>query len=369
MPAKTNLTKNADIDITVREVDFVTQFARRNEALREILGIMRPIKKAAGTKLTSKYATVTLNTTAVGEGEEIPYSKATVKEKEYATIAIEKYAKAVSIEAIDAKDYENAVQRTDEEFMNELEGAITDRFYTYLLTGMLTGTADTFQMALARAQGYVLDKFKKMRKGVSGVVGFCNILDLYDYYGAANITVQNQEGVFYVKNFMGYNTLILSSDIPRGKVIATPINNIAMYYVDPSDSSFARAGLVYTTDGETDLIGIHMQGNYGTAVSETFALMGVTLFAEYIDGISVITFDNSVKLDKHIANVGVGGTVTLTGTTSPASQTITWSTSNAAVATVSSGTVTGVKKGTAIITATITVSDVNYTDSCTITVG
>lgn len=367
--AKSNLTKNADIDIVVREVDFVNQFTKRNDALREILSIMRPIKKAAGTKLVSKYATVTLNTTAVGEGEEIPYSKAQVKEKEYAAITIEKYAKAVSIEAIDQKDYENAVQRTDEEFLNELEGNITDRYYSYLLTGMLTGTAETFQMALARAQGYVLDKFKKMRKGVSGVVGFCNILDLYDYYGAANITVQNQEGIFYVRNFMGYNTLILSSDIPRGKVIATPTNNINMYYVDPSDSAFARAGLSYTTDGETNLVGVHMQGNYNTAVSETFALMGVTLFSEYIDGIAVITFDNSVKLDRHIANVDVGGTVTLTGTTQPTGETITWSTSNSAVATVSSGTVTGVKKGTAIITATITVSNKSYTDSCTVTVG
>ena len=60
------------------------------------------------------------------------------------------------------------------------------------------------------------------------------------------------------------------------------------YYVDPSDSDFAKAGLVYTTDGNTNLIGFHTQGNYNTAVSESFAIMGMTLFAEYLDAIAVI---------------------------------------------------------------------------------
>ena len=366
---KANLTKNADIDITVREVDFVTQFANNWEHLRDIMGIMRPIKKASGTKLSSKYAVVTLQSGAVAEGDEIPYSKATVKEKEYGSISIDKFAKSVSIEAIDAKDYENAVQRTDDEFLNELQAYVTDKFYTYLQTGLLTSTEGTFQMALAMAQGRVLDKWKKMHKGVSSVVGFCNILDAYQYLGAANITVQQSFGMNYIENFMGYSKLFLTSEIPQGKVIATPTNNIVLYYVDPSDSSFSRAGLSYTTDGETNLIGIHMQGDYSHAVSEVYALMGMTLFAEYLDGIAVITFDNSVKLDKHMAYTTVGDTVTLTGATTPANQTITWTSSDTSIATVSGGTVTGVAKGVAIITATITVNSKSYTDTCTVTVG
>ena len=65
---------------------------------------------------------------------------------------------------------------------------------------------------------------------------------------------------------------------------------LLLYYVDPSTSDFARAGLNYTTDGETNLIGFHTEGNYHTAVSESFAIMGLTLFAEYIDAIAVISF-------------------------------------------------------------------------------
>jgi hypothetical protein len=57
----------------------------------------------------------------------------------------------------------------------------------------------------------------------------------------------------------------------------------------------AKAGLVYTTGvGETNLIGFHTQGNYNTAVSEAFAIMGFTLFAEYIDAIAVVSFEAPV---------------------------------------------------------------------------
>lgn len=291
MAAKENLIKTADVDVVARELDFVTRFSANWEHLREILGIMRPIRKAPGAVLKSKYAQGTLQSGAVAEGDEIPYSKFTVKEKVYGEMTLEKYAKAVSIESIKDHGYENAVALTDEQFLNELQANVTSRFYTYLNTGSLNDTADTFQMALAKAKGGVENKFKQMHKTATGVVGFVNIMDMYEYLGAANITVQNQFGFNYVKDFLGFNTIFLLADteIARGKVIATPTDNIVLYYVDPNTSDFARAGLVYTTDGETNLIGFHTEGNYRTAVSESFAIMGMTLFAEYLDAIAVIT--------------------------------------------------------------------------------
>lgn len=297
--AKNNLTKQENIQVRAREVDFVTRFERNWEHLREILGVLRMIKKDPGSTLKSKYAQGTLESGKVGEGEEIPYSKFEVKEKSYAEITVEKYAKAVSIEAIKTYGYDVAVELTDDEFLFELQTDVTGRFYTYLKTGSLTSTESTFQMALAMAKGRVEDKFKQMHRSIpNGIVGFVNGLDVYEYIGAANITVQNKFGFQYVKDFMGFNTIFLlsESEIPRGKVIATPVDNIVLYYVDPSDSDFAKAGLVYTVAGETPLIGFHTQGNYHTAVSEAFAIMGMVLFAEYLDGISVISFGGSETL-------------------------------------------------------------------------
>lgn len=293
MAAKENLIMSADIQVTAREIDFVTRFERNWEHLQDILGIMRPIKKTPGAVLKSKYAEGTLESGDVGEGEEIPYSKFVVKEKPYAEMNIEKFAKAVSIEAIKDHGYENAVQMTDDEFLFQLQTDVTERFYDYLKTGTLTSTETTFQMALAMAKGRVENKFKQMHRNATGVVGFVNVLDVYKYLGEQTINnVENQFGFQYLKNFMGFNTIFLLSDseIPQGTVIATPVENIVLYYVDPNESDFVRAGLVYTTgNGETNLIGFHTQGNYNTAVSEAFAIMGLTLFAEYLDAIAVIT--------------------------------------------------------------------------------
>ena len=76
-----------------------------------------------------------------------------------------------------------------------------------------------------------------------------------------------------------------------------------------------------------------------------------------------------VTLDKTLASVKQGKTLTLTATVAPADATnknVTWSSDNESVATVSDGVVTGVATGTAQITATTV--DGNHTASCTVTV-
>lgn len=289
MAPKANLTMSANIEVRAREIDFVTRFGDTWESLREILSIMRMIRKENGTVLKTKSASIVLQDGKVGEGEEIPYSLASVEENPYGEITIEKYAKAVPIEAVDEHGAEAAINMTDEAFLNELQGNVLDRFYAHLATGKLTSNETTFQMAIAMAIGKVKDKFKKMRKNHSKIVVWVNTLDAYKYLGAAELTVQSAFGIDYVENFMGADKMILSSEIAEGKVIATPVDNIICYYVDPSNSGFRKLGLEYTVSGETPLIGFHANGNYNTAVGESFAIMGLTLLTEYLDAIAVIS--------------------------------------------------------------------------------
>lgn len=288
--AAEHLTKAANYAVTAREIDFVTRFQKNWEALRTILGIMRPIKKTPGAVLKSKKAFVTLQSGDVGEGEEIPYSEANVKEYDYLEMGIEKYSKAVSIEAIKEHGYDVAVGMTDDEFRFELQSLVMSRFYTYLNTGALTSVQKTYQMALAMAKGYVVNKFKEMHRTATKIVAFANVLDVYEYIGTANVTVQTAFGFDYIKNFMGLDTVFLLSnnEIARGTVIATPIENINLYYVSPSDSDFARADFRYTTQGETPLIGYHSEVDYSKAVTVSYALMGMVMFSEYLDGIAVV---------------------------------------------------------------------------------
>lgn len=282
---------NVYTNVTAREIDFVSRFADNWTALRQIMGISRPIRKAPGSRLISYTASVALESGNVAAGNVIPYSKATIVQNTLADLTIEKYAKAVPIEDVTTYGAAIAIEKSDDAFLTKLQNVVLTKFYNFIKTGSLTDTATTWQMALAKAQGKVLNKFATIQKDVTEVVGFANILDAYEYLGASEVTIQTQFGLTYIQNFMGYRTLFLlpTTLIPQNKVIATPVENLDLYYIDPSDSEYAKLGLNYTVQGETNLIGFHAQGNYQTAVGESYALMGMALWAEYLDGISVIT--------------------------------------------------------------------------------
>lgn len=78
----------------------------------------------------------------------------------------------------------------------------------------------------------------------------------------------------------------------------------------------------------------------------------------------------TVTLDKSTLSITVGGaTGSISATVSPVGSTVTWKSSDTAIATVSSGTVTAVKAGSCTITASITVDGVTYTAECACTVS
>lgn len=289
---------NQYVNVEARELDFVTRFSKSWEELKNVLGISREIKKQSGTQLVSYKASITLADGQVGPGNVIPYSKAKIEAVKHADLTISKYAKAIPVEDVDKYGVQVAVEKSDDAFLDELQGVVLDDFYAALSdsTYAMTGTYSTFQKAVSMAIGKVKDKFKKLRKKSTGVVVFVNTLDLYEYLGDTPITLQTAFGLDYVKNFLGASVMIVTSEIDQGKVIGIPEDNLVAYFVDPSSSDFAKLGLVYRVDGDTPLIGFHAQGNYGTAVGESFALMGLKLWMEYADGVAINTIDaNPIK--------------------------------------------------------------------------
>lgn len=291
--APDNTTGQMQIQVRAREIDFVTSFSKNLQALLEIMGITRMIRKENGTVLKTKKVKGTLQSGDVGEGEEIPMSRYEVEETPFDTIKIEKYRKGVSLEAIAEKGYEAAVQDTDEEFKADLQNVVTDKFYAQLKSGSLTGYESTWKMAVAMAIGKVVDKFQKMKRTATGIAVWVNTLDVYKYLGAADITLQTAFGFKYLTDFLGADVVFVSSQIPQNVVIATPLNNMAAYYVDPGDSEFAKAGLAFTTDAETGFIGFHTEGTYNRMISDNFAIMGLRIFCEYLDAIAYISVGES----------------------------------------------------------------------------
>ena len=201
--APDNMTGQAQIHVKAREIDFVTSFGKNIQALLDVLGIIRMIKKDNNTVLKTKKVTGTLQSGEVAEGEEIPYSQYAVEEIPFDTIRINKYRKGVTLEAIAEKGYDAAVQDTDEEFKSDLQNVVMDKLYTQLKAGSLTDHESTWQMAVAMAIGKVKDKFKKMKRTATGVAVWVNTLDVYKYVGAADITLQTAFGFEYMKKFLG----------------------------------------------------------------------------------------------------------------------------------------------------------------------
>lgn len=291
MAVTTNTTLTSDITIRAKEIDFISRFNLTWDALIEIMGISRPVRKQLGTQLVASKAEVTLQSGEVAEGDEVPLSKAVVTPVTYEDITLEKFRKRVTAEAVAKFGAEVAVQKTDDAFLNELTGTVLDRFYAFAQTGTLKGTETSFQMAVSMAVTAVKDKFKKMHLNYSNIVVFVNTLDVGRYLGTANISLQTRNGMEYFKDFLGAQTVIVSSEIPEGTVIATPADNIILYYIDPADGGFEALGLSYTTGGEaSNLIGVHKEGVYGRVSGDTHAVMGMKLFAEYLDAIANYKF-------------------------------------------------------------------------------
>ena len=291
--APDGMTGTAQIQVKAREIDFVTSFGKNLQALLDVMGITRVIRKENGSVLKTKTAKGLLKSGDVEEGDEIPISQYTVEEQIFDTIKILKYRKSVSIESIAEKGYEAAVEDTDREFRSDLQNVVADKFYAQLKAGSLVGHQSTWQMAVAMAIGKVVNKFQKMKRTATGIAVWVNTLDVYKYLGAAEISLQTAFGFKYMTDFLGADIVFVTSEIPENVVIATPLNNIVAYYVDPGDSDFAKAGLSYTTDSETGFIGFHTQGTYERAISDMFAIMGLRLFCEYLDAIAYMSVGES----------------------------------------------------------------------------
>ena len=67
------MTGSAQVQVMAREIDFVTSFGKNLQALLDILGITRMIRKENGSELKTKTVKGTLQSGEVGEDREGRY--------------------------------------------------------------------------------------------------------------------------------------------------------------------------------------------------------------------------------------------------------------------------------------------------------
>ena len=281
--AETNLIK-ADEMKKIREVDFVNQFTHSSLAkLIEVLGVTRKIPMMEGTTMYVYATTGTLQSGAVPEGEIIPLSQYERTKTAVGEITLKKWRKAVSAEAIKKSGYQEAVVETDAKLLKDVQAGIRTDFFTLLngtITGSATATGVGLQAALADAWGQLQVRFED---DTAEAVYFVNPLDIADYLGSANITLQTAFGMNYVEDFLGLGTVITSSRITQGTFLATAKENLVMYYLTMNGDI---ANAFSLTADELGYIGIKSgYQNEERAQIESLVMNGIQFFVEYAAGV------------------------------------------------------------------------------------
>ena len=115
--------------------------------------------------------------------------------------------------------------------------------------------------------------------------------------------------------------------------------------INSTISTFTKSAEAYLKGSSTN---IAVGSSYCT---ESAVYSGVTT-TDSSDNATAVIFYIALQIDQETASVEVGKTVALTATVAPADETVTWTSSDTGIATVSDGVVTGVSAGEATITAT-----------------
>lgn len=279
--AEANVVTAADLN-KVRDVDFAERFSSGLETLMKMLGVTRKIEKKAGEVLKVYKVTGTLAGGNVAEGDIIPLSKYSTTYTAIGEAVLNKWRKATTAEAISEKGYNQAVNDTNDKMLRDIQKGIRSKFVSFLATGTGKASGANMQAAIAQTWGQMQVLFEDT---AIQAVHFMNPMDIADYLGNAQISTQTAFGMSYIENFMGMGTVILASDVPKGKIYTTAAENIVCYYIPVTSSDMAQA--FDLTADSTGLIGIHTGAIHNNMTAETVAASGVGLFAEKLDGIVV----------------------------------------------------------------------------------
>lgn len=280
--AEANLTKTADLEPAI-SIDHTSRISRSLTKFREVLGITEMQPMAAGTQIKI-YKSEKKNTPAqVGEGETIPLTKIERKLAQTINLKLEKHRKSTSAESIQNVGYNNAINETDEKLISEIQKDIKGDFFSLINDGTAKAEGTNLQEAFANAWAKLQELFED--EDVNAIY-FANSVDVADYLGKANITLQTAFGLSYIENFLGLGTVIVSPRVTAGAIKATAKENLNGAYIPASGDVGTAFGM---TSDETGFIMMKHSVKNDNATFETLAMDGVKFYPERLDGIVVST--------------------------------------------------------------------------------
>lgn len=300
MAVPANITKAAAVNASLDQ-EFIKNFKGDSDRLAEILGIFGVERIAAGTALKMLKVTGTLNNsktdpstlpgtgalstgsssgTAYVEGDEVALSTFGTDWEVVGEVVAKPYRKMTTAAAIQKAGYANAVLKTDQKMLSLIRKDIVKEFFAFLDKGTGTATGKGLQGAAAMVDAKLGDTMEANGDASNRIIHFVNREDAAAYLAAAPITTQNVFGLTYLQNFLGMTDVFLTNQVTKGKMYATPAENIHVFGIDFAE--LAQGGLAYTQSAN-GLIGVSHAPAYDHVSTETNVLTGMLLFPEVKD--------------------------------------------------------------------------------------
>lgn len=274
------------VQAKAQNVNAVTKFETNLQELLAVLGKSDVNVMPNGQAINIYKSSGTLVTQQVAEGAAITPSEYAMTIAKTVTLTFSKYLKYTGIESIQTKGYDIAVGGTNDAMLRDVQKAVRTAIYDGIKTGTGTGAAGaTFQAACANAWAALNAKFEDE---AATPVFFANHKDAAAYLGAANITVQTAFGMSYIENFLGLGNVLLDSNVPEGKIIATATENIDICAANVA----AIPGLDCYTD-RSGIIAVHNGAAYDHAAIETAVYCGLEAFPVFLDRVIKVDISSS----------------------------------------------------------------------------
>lgn len=281
--AEENMNAAADLEPGI-SIDFVSKITSNISELQKALGIAEMEPMAAGTTIKVWKMEQVNTPEQVGEGETIALTKVKRTLARTIELALNKYRRNTSAEAIQKVGRNMAINKCDEKLVSGIQKGIKQDFFDVLLTGEGTVSGTGLQATLANAWG-ALNVYHE-DEGVTPI-HFLSPLDVAEYLGGAQITMQTAFGLSYVEDFLGLGTVVVSPRVTKGKTISTAKENLHGAYI-PANSGDVAQSFGLTSDS-TGLIGMKHSADDTNATINTLAMSGVIFYPERLDGVFVGT--------------------------------------------------------------------------------
>ena len=280
--AEANLTAAADLEPAV-SIDLTSRMSENISTLLRVISVNEMIPMAVGTTIKMYETKIkTKPTTQAAEGDVIGLTKVERKLKNTFEIALSKYRKATSAEAIQKIGRTTAVDQTDQVLIKSIQKDIKDSFFTLLGTGTGTATAVAtgLQAAMAAAWGAVQTKFDDVD---ATPIYFISAADSAKYLATAQVTMQTAFGMSYIENFLGMGDTFITPSLTAGTVVATAKENLFCAYIPTSNGEVANTfGL---TSDQTGLVGMTHSLATDRATVDTLVMSGVKFFPEDLSAV------------------------------------------------------------------------------------